>query len=765
MQPAGLPDYSWQLFDAAPDAIAVTDAEGRIILVNAQMERLFGYDRNELLSQPIEVLVPEPLRARHRGYRASYVTRPGVRPMGAMLELHCIRKDGTEFPVEINLSSVNTPDGLLVSTSIRDVTELRRTEKRYRGLLDAAPDSMVVVDGDGRIVLVNSQTERLFGYGRAELIGQPVELLVPERYWVRHRQHRSAYDARPQFRPMGSGLELFGQRKDGTEFPVEISLSPQQVEGETLVSGTIRDATARKRAETALRESEANLRSVIEGAFGMFRARPDGSLLRVNQVLVEILGYADEGELLSRNLKSDIYTEGAFDNRAFARPTPQGRREKTEALWRRRDGKVITVELTGRTLVDDSGQPACVEAVVEDVTHSRNIEQRLSQVQKMEAVGRLAGGVAHDFNNLLSVIIGYVEMLREGLEPGSALRDRADQVAVAAERATTLTRQLLTFSRQQANEPQVVSLNDIVRNLDSILDRLIGEDVEVSVVLDPAAGCARVDPGQLEQVIMNLVVNARDAMPRGGKLTLETGTREFDDEYCRRNAEAKPGSYVTLAVSDNGCGMDATTVQHIFEPFFTTKRKGEGTGLGLSTVYGVVKQCGGFINVYSEVGMGTSFIVYLPAAQGTALAAPPKKTRVVVPGGNETVLIVEDEDAIRRLAVNVLEGKGYRVLQAGNPEEAIAAVKEAGAVPDLLVTDVVMPKMSGPELAALLTETHPGIRVLYVSGYTADAIVNHGVLEANTEFLAKPFSPSMLTQKVRDVLDRGKANAGVVIPG
>lgn len=394
------------LIDSAPDGIVVINQEGKIILVNLQTERLFGYSRTELLNQSLEILLPERFRGKHRGYRAGYTGNPLVRPMDAGLELYGLRKDGSEFPVDISLSPIKTNAGLLVSAAIRDITKRKRNEDRFRTLLDSAPDAMVVVSQDGRIVLVNSQTEKLFGYGREELLGQPIEALTPERFWIEHRKHRDRYVEYAQVRPMGLGLELYGVRKDGTEFPVEISLSPHHTEEGILVSSTIRDVTRRKRMEDSLRQSEATFRAMVEGTYGVYRASPDGAILMANAELAKMLGYASEEELLPLNLATDVFQPGEYSAHLLDQPGQRKQFARVESRWKRKDGQTITVEISGRPVHDDGGNLLYFEVIAEDVSRLRGVEHRLRHVQKMEAVGRLAGGIAHDFNNVLGVIIG-----------------------------------------------------------------------------------------------------------------------------------------------------------------------------------------------------------------------------------------------------------------------------------------------------------------------------------------------------------------------
>jgi nitrogen-specific signal transduction histidine kinase len=390
--------------------------------------------------------------------------------------------------------------------------------------------------------------------------------------------------------------------------------------------------------------------------------------------------------------------------------------------------------------------------ILEDITEHRLLENQLRQAQKMEAIGRLAGGVAHDFNNLLTAIFGYVDLLREDLPEGSSARQDTEEIRKAAERAAALTRQLLAFSRQQVLEAVIVNVNDLVEEFDKMLRRLIGEDVELRAALAPDLANVRADPGQLQQVLMNLVVNARDAMPTGGKLLIETANADLTEEYAELHQPVIPGAYVMLAVSDTGVGMDADTRARIFEPFFTTKEKGRGTGLGLSTVYGIVKQSGGYIWVYSEPGHGTTFKVYLPRVDAPAHpVAQPREARTLA--GTETILLAEDDEMLRPLAKGLLRKLGYIVLEAPSAEEALGAAAGHDGPIHLLVADVVMPGASGRELARRLAASRPETKVLYVSGYTDDAIVRHGLLDPGLAFLQKPFTPDTLARKVREVLD------------
>jgi PAS domain S-box-containing protein len=506
----------------------------------------------------------------------------------------------------------------------------------------------------------------------------------------------------------------------------------------------------RARAERALQESEERYKLLFESnpqpmwVFDQETFR----FLAVNEAAVRSYGYSRE-EFLSMTIK-DI--RPAEDVPALLENVAQAARGLDQAgAWRHRkkDGTVLEVEITSHDIIFDGREAGLVLAA--DVTERRRLEEQILQSQKMEAVGRLAGGIAHDFNNLLTVITGYGDLLLKGQLDEQARR-KAEEVRKAAERAAGLTRQLLAFSRKQILQPKVISLNDVVSDVDKMLRRLIGEDVELVTLLGRGLDKVKADPGQVEQVVMNLAVNARDAMPQGGKLTVETGNVYLDDAYARRHATVTPGRYVMLAVSDTGTGMDEETQRRVFEPFFTTKEVGKGTGLGLSTVYGIVKQSGGHIWVYSEPGHGTTFKVYLPAAGGAGESLP-KEFSTERPRGTETILLVEDEEAVRLLLLNILGAEGYTVLPASNGPDALRLCGGREGPIHLLVTDVVMPGMSGRELAGRVTEECGGVKVLYMSGYTDDAVVRHGVLEEGAAFLQKPFTPEAVLRKVREVLD------------
>jgi len=523
-----------------------------------------------------------------------------------------------------------------------------------------------------------------------------------------------------------------------------------------------------KRAEEKLRESERKYRSLHESLMDAV-ASVDlaGHMLEFNGVFESMLGYS--AEEIHRLTYSDITPARwhASEAQIIAEQVlKRGYSDVYEKEYRRRDGTIVPVELRTFLVRDEAEAPTGMWAVVRDISARKQaeaerekLEEQLRLSQRLEAIGSLAGGIAHDFNNLLSVILCCTDFAMAGVRENDRVREELLEVKKAGERAVALTRQILAFSRKQILQPVVLNLNQIAAGVEKMLRRILGEDIDYLQALAPDLGLVRADPGQVEQVLMNLVVNARDAMPNGGKLTIETHNVDLDAEYAARHVAVAPGPYICFAVTDTGCGMDKQTQARIFEPFFTTKEKGKGTGLGLSTVYGIVKQSGGNIWVYSEPGQGTTFKVYLPrdlsastTVTGSRLPAIQDQLR-----GTETVLLVEDEEAVRDVAKRILHEAGYTVLTAATPDDALLACKTQQGKIHLLLTDVVMPQMSERTLADRLMVARPGIKVLYMSGYADDAILHHGTLAPGTQFIGKPFSAANLARRVREVLDSGAA--------
>lgn len=561
--------------------------------------------------------------------------------------------------------------------------------------------------------------------------------------------------------PMTVGGKLVGVLNVNSTTPRR-PFTSGKVKALSILANVAAPALESARLYGEVREAETRYRSIFENAVeGMFQATPTGQITAANPALARILGYESPEELTTTATGQQLYVELARREEFIQEIETRGLVKGFEIQMFRKDRSRIWVSVSARATRDANGKLLCYEGSIEDVTERRHLEERLVQSQKMEAIGTLAGGIAHDFNNLLTAIIGYSQLAGGRVSKDEPIYKEIEEIRKAGMRAAELTSQLLAFSRKQVLQPKVINLNTIVENISKMITRVIGEDFELVISLDPELGCIKADPGQMEQVIMNLAVNARDAMPGGGKLIIETADIFLDDAYARLHLRVQPGPHVMLAVSDTGCGMDAETRSRIFEPFFTTKGQGKGTGLGLSTVYGIVKQSGGDIWVYSEPGRGTTFKLYLPRVEQAA-AQPYQEVRQVRSAGTETVLLVEDELQVRNLAALVLRERGYEVVEASSGEEALRIAKEYGGRIHLLLTDVVMPQMSGKELSEQIKRTRPDIKVLFASGYTNDAVLHHGVFEADMEFMQKPFTPNALANKVRQVLNTSNQESATV---
>ncbi len=605
------------LLAAAPDALLAVDEAGEIVFVNDQAERIFGWPRADLIGQPVERLVPESFATRHPELRAGYMRHPTTRPMGVGLELWARRRDGSEFPAEISLSGFTTAEGSLVAAAIRDVTVSRRTEYRYRAVLASAPDATLGIDASGRIELLNAQAEKLFGWRADELLGEQIEVLVPEMDRVQHVRHRASYVAEPLSRPMGAGLQLSARRKDGTTFPAEISLSAvRENPGSVLVLASVRDVTERIELAAA-RQREA-------------------------------------------------------------------------------------------------------------------LEAQRERSHRLESLGQLAGGIAHDFNNLLGVILNYSALLTRRATDPTTTADLGE-IRAAAERGAALTRQLLTFARRDVANPAPVDVNEVVQSVVGMLERTLGEGIELRLQPAPVPLIAIVDRQQLEQIVMNLAINSRDAMPGGGRITIATERLDHEPD-------------IALRVTDTGEGMPPEVVARAFEPFFTTKPHGKGTGLGLATVYGIVRQNDGEVKIDSTVGIGTTVYIGLRSAEDPAPRNEPPSDDPL--GGNERILLVEDEKALRIATARILAGHGYEVIAASDGVEALEFLDEEPDI-DVVVTDIAMPRMRGDELARQITARRPGTRVIMMTGYDSGNGSPAGRL------LAKPVGEEELLRAIREVVDGG----------
>jgi PAS domain S-box-containing protein len=635
-------------------------------------------------------------------------------------------------------------------------------------LLETLPDAIVAVDRNGIIVQVNSQAQELFGYKRDELIGQKVEMLVPESYRPQHHNHRANFAHAPKTRRMGADLELYGRRRNGSEFPVEISLSPVATEDGMLVLSAIRDISDRKRMAEELRraseelhrrtveqlgENRARLASIIDSSEDAIISKDlNGIITSWNRGAEHIYGYTSE-EAIGKHIS--LLTPGdhtAEISKILGQIALGETVEHHESVRVTKDGRQLNVSISVSPLRDASDKIVGASVIARDITAQKRSEGQLRQAQKMEAIGRLAGGVAHDFNNILGIINACTEFLRDRIDPAAEPSLYVENIRKASERGRALTKQLLAFSRTSAIQPRVLDLNERLRDISKLLRPLLGDDVEILIVPRSTSAVVEADPGQLDQIVVNLAVNARDAMPHGGKFILETGAVSFDEAFADQNQAMRPGKYILLAVSDTGHGMDEATMSRIFEPFFTTKDKGKGTGLGLATVYGIVKQSAGHILVYSEPGHGTTFKIYLPSADHKIGLGSKVEVETVGPERQATILLVEDDEIMRSLTRQLLQEHGYTVVEADDGKSALEWAESHPQPVDLLLTDVVMRRMSGPELVERLHPSRPTLKVVYMSGYTGELIAEREMLQRGITLLEKPFSRTTLLNTIHATL-------------
>jgi len=791
--------YLEQLIESAPEGIAVLDNRHTVLRVNHEFTRMFGYAPEEIVGKTLELLVPIQ-RANESNFILSALDR------GQPINVETIRRrrDGSAVEVSILGTPINVSGSPVALYLIyRDITQSKRAERaliesesKFRAVAETAASAIYIHDGT-RFLYVNRACEQISGYSRAELMASdPWQRVQPEfrqETWQRG-------DARQRAENVSSRYEFQLHTKNGEIRWLDLSASRIRFEGQDATLAIAVDVTERKRAEE-LQRALYRIADQTSAATDLHAFYP-----AIHRIVGELMD--------ARNFYVALYDEDTgllsfpyFVDQEDPTPAPKALgKGLTEYVLRTGEPLLASperfaelerageVERIGAPSIDWLGVPMkkgdkafgvlVVQSYTENVRYGtrdmeilnfvgqhvatviehkraenalRQSEKQLWQSQKMEAVGRLAGGVAHDFNNLLTVIKGYTELMLTDLKPSDPLRPEMEEVQKAADRAAALTRQLLAFSRRQVLAAKVVNLNYLVEDMNKLLRRLLGEDIELAIKLADDLGCVKADPGQIEQVIMNLAVNARDAMPKGGKLTLETANLELDQAYSREHVMVKPGPYVMLAIADTGSGMDAETLSHVFEPFFTTKEQGKGTGLGLSTVYGIVKQSGGYIWPYSEPGMGTTFKIYLPRV---GEMAEREQARAQVPpglAGQETILLVEDEEGVRGLTRQLLQRHGYTVLEAEHGQDALLLCERYSGPIHLLLSDVVLAQMSGRELVERLVPLRPEMKVLYMSGYSDEAIVHHGVLKPGTAFLQKPFTTESLMRKLREVLDQKRS--------
>jgi two-component system, cell cycle sensor histidine kinase and response regulator CckA len=782
--------YLEQIIENAPEAISIVDQELRILRINGEFTRLFGFTADEVAGKRLDLLIVPPDRYAETAWIGECIKTESK----LSLETRRQRKDGSLVEVLLSTSPVILNGNRVGAyASYRDITEQKRAEELNAALYAIAARSQSAEDLQQFFAAIHNIVGQLMNARNFYIsLYDPQSQLLSFPYFVDEQ------DPTPTPKPLGRGLtehvlrsgepllatpavfeelvrrgevELIGASsldwlgvplKSGTtcigalvvqSYNENARFGERDREILKFVSQQLAAAIEHKRYEEALRRSEARSRSLIlSAAFGICRCTLGGRFLDVNPALITMLGHGSVEDLLQLDVRREVFVNPRELDRLAGDYRYAGSLNGVEVQWKRKDGRVIIVRLSGcaASSTDEPGE-VVLELIAEDITDRRQLEEQLRQAQKMDAVGRLAGGVAHDFNNLLMVINGYTEVLLEQLDKSSPMHHKVQSIQQAADRAATLTRQLLAFSRKQLLELKVIDVNRVIGDMERLLRPLIGENIELVTRLSTKTGHTRADAGQLEQVIMNLVVNAKDAMPEGGKLTVQSSDVTVRQNFSEHRF-IQPGRYAVISVADTGHGMDAETQSRIFEPFFTTKEKGKGTGLGLSTVYGIVKQSSGYVFAESELGAGTTFYVYLPRVEESAEELSPAKSQQNEAGGCETVLLVEDEESVRELVRVTLASRGYQVLEAENGESGLRIAESFKEHIDILVTDVVMPGIGGRELARKLLLLRPAISVLYLSGYTEDAVVTRGALGPRIAFLQKPFTLQNLAKKVREVL-------------
>jgi PAS domain S-box-containing protein len=740
------------------------DIAGNFTFLNDSMCRIFGYPKEELMGMNDRQYTDgENTKRLFQAFNKVY--RTGEPHIGYDYEI--IRKDGAKRYVEASILLQKDSSGkpLGFRGIIRDVTERKRaeqalfdSEQRYGNLVENAPDVIFTLATDGTITSFNPVFETITGWSRSEWLGKAFTAILRPDDLPRGLEFFQSVLKGEKTVP----FELRVLRESGDYLTAEFTVTPQTRDGSVIgVLGIARDITDRKLAEEALRSNENKYRTLIENVPQKIFLKDKNSVyISCNENYAQDLKIKPDE--ISGRTDYDFYPkELAEKYRADDKKIIE--RGKTEEIEEKyiQNGQEVWVDTIKTPVKDEKGNHIGILGIFWDITDRKRreeemvvLQEQLRQSQKIEAIGRLAGGIAHDFNNLLTVINGYSQLSLIELKEDVPLRGNIEEIKRASEKAADLTRQLLAFSRRQILEMRVLDLNTVLRELDKMLHRLIGEDIELITVFTDDLGRVNTDPGWVEQIILNLSVNARDAMHSGGKLTIETANVELDETYARGHIAVKPGRYVMLSVSDTGVGMTREVRQQVFEPFFTTKEKGKGTGLGLSTVYGIVKQSGGNIWVYSEPGKGTTFKIYLPRVDEPLEEIKERVVKEGLPHGSETILVVEDEKEVRKLAVQILQRQGYTVLDAPDGDGALVICGERKDPIHLILTDVVMPGMSGRQLADRLGSFHPEMKVLYMSGYTDNAITHHGVLEKGMDYIQKPFTVDGLARKVREVLDK-----------
>jgi PAS domain S-box-containing protein len=878
--------------ETAVDGVILIDASGKVLMFNPACEKLFKYRADEVVGQNVKMLMPGPYRQEHDRYLDNFARTGERKIIDIGREVLGQRKDGSTFPMDLSVGEAKQDDGSIFVGIIHDLTERERAEQalresaaRLRAVVDTAVDGVILIDARGRIIMFNPACERLFQYSIDEVMHENVKLLMPSSYRIEHDGYIRNFLDSGERKIIGIGREVVGQRKDGSTFPMNLSVGEAKQDGESIFVGIIHDLTERKRAEQTVHDSERSFRLLVEGVtdYAIYMLDLEGRVTswnsgaeRIKQfTAAEILGrhvreFYTEDERLNgepeRNLEA-VRREGRFEAEAWrvrkdgskfwasvvvdpvrnergqllgyakiTRDISERRRAEQAisdagmrvntvvqtavdgVIWIEADGRIqmfnpACEKLFGYSAEEVSGQnvkmlmPAPYReehdryldnfhrtgqkkiigigrevvgrrkdgstfpmdlsvgeakqdgksifvGIIHDLTERKRTEEQLVQAQKMEMVGQLSGGIAHDFNNLLTVIVGNAEFLSEQLKPRQDLQQLADDIGRAGDRGAELTQRLLAFSRRQILRPIEIDCNKLLDGVHKMLRRTLREDIEINTSFDPDLALAYADPAQLESAILNLAVNAQDAMVAGGRLTVTTANASLDDHYQSLHPEVMPGEYIMVAVTDDGEGMPKNVIERVFEPFFTTKEVGKGSGLGLSMVYGFVKQSSGHVSIYSEPGLGTTVRMYLPqAATRSPMSSEPIQTdETVLPKGTETVLIVEDDPFVRSYAVLRLQSLGYSVVAAVDGKDALEKLRTNIHI-DLLFTDIVMPGgINGWKLAELAQQMRPGLPVLLTSGYALETLVKHGRHRDGSVVLTKPYRKADLALRLREVL-------------